>query len=232
MASELKNMNETPITLYSGTPRYIGDEGQFSAIWKAPVRGPVRITRTGLDGDEQADRRVHGGPEKAVHHYAGDNYAKLATRFPQIAAELVVGSLGENISTFGLDERSVCIGDRYRVGSALLQVCQPRRPCWKIDARFKTPGMAAYINESGLTGWYYRVQEEGIAAPGDACVLVERPPGAVALMTLWETWREHRPDVALMRAIAAAPGLTPAWVARIENRLAWLRANPGTAATA
>lgn len=219
-------MRDIPVTLYTGTPRYIGDEGQFSAIWKAPVHGPVRITQTGLEGDAQADRRVHGGPEKAVHHYAGENYAKLAARFPDVAAALVCGALGENISTFGLDERSVCIGDIYRIGSALLQVCQPRRPCWKIDARLQVCGMTAFINESGLTGWYYRVLEAGSASAGDACQLVERPPGAVPLMTLWECWHAHRPDVAQLTAIAAVPGLTPAWVTRIESRLAWLRANP------
>ncbi|MBI2308350.1 MAG: MOSC domain-containing protein [Rhodocyclales bacterium] len=224
-------MNTPTVTLFTGTPRYIGDAGQFSAIWKQPVAGPVRITREGLAGDAQADRRVHGGPEKAVHHYAGENYAKLAARFPQLADALVVGSIGENISTFGLDESTVCIGDVFRVGTAVLQVCQPRRPCWKIDARYGATGITAHIVDSGLTGWYYRVLEEGEARPGDAFVHAERPPGAVPLETLWTAWHRHRPDVERLAAIAAAPGLTPAWVKKIGDRLDWLAANPATAET-
>ena len=214
------------LRLYSGTPRYIGDEGQFSAIWKQPVDGPARITREGIVGDEQADRRVHGGPEKAVHHYAAENYVRLAERFPQIAADLVVGSIGENVSTSGVDETSVCIGDIYRLGSALVQVSQPRRPCWKIDARYGVAGITAFINESGHTGWYYRVLEEGVAAPGDSFTLEERLQGAVSLDCLRTTWHRHRPDAERLRTIARAPGLTPAWVKKIDDRLAWLAANP------
>lgn len=214
------------LRLYSGTPRYIGDEGQFSAIWKQPVEGPVRITREGIVGDEQADRRVHGGPEKAVHHYAAENYERLAERFPRIAADLVVGSIGENVSTIGVDETSVCIGDIYRLGSALVQVSQPRRPCWKIDARYGVAGITAFINESGHTGWYYRVLEEGVAALGDTFTLEERLPDAVSLDSLWTTWHRHRPDAERLRTIARAPGLTPAWVKKIDDRLAWLAANP------
>lgn len=219
------------VTLYTGSPRYIGDEGQFSAIWKTPVDGPVRITKDGLAGDAQADRRVHGGPEKAVHHYAGENYAALAERFPRIAETLVVGSIGENISTVGLDEMTVCIGDVFRIGSAVLQVSQPRRPCWKIDARYGIAGITAHIVESGRTGWYYRVLEEGVAASGDAFVHVERPAGAVTLAALWTAWHHHRPDADGLAALASAPGLTPAWVKKISDRLDWLAANPAPAGT-
>ena len=216
-------MNNT--RLFTGTPVRIDDEGQFSAIWKQALTGPVRITKEGLVGDVQADRRVHGGPEKAVHHYAGENYAKLAERFPDIAEALAIGSIGENISTFGFDETNVCIGDIVRIGSTVLQVSQPRRPCWKIDSRYGLKGITAHIVESGLTGWYYRVLEEGEAAPGDVMVRLERPAGAVLLDTLWQTWHQHRPDAERLRAIAGAPGLTPAWVKKIHDRLDWLKAN-------
>ena len=216
-------MNNT--RLFTGTPVRIDDEGQFSAIWKQALTGPVRITKEGLVGDVQADRRVHGGPEKAVHHYAGENYAKLAERFPDIAEALAIGSIGENISTFGFDQTNVCIGDIVRIGSTVLQVSQPRRPCWKIDSRYGLKGITAHIVESGLTGWYYRVLEEGEAAPGDIMVRLERPAGAVLLDTLWQTWHQHRPDAERLRAIAGAPGLTPAWVKKIHDRLDWLKAN-------
>lgn len=218
-------MTLVDLRIYAGQPLRIDDEGQFSAIWKQPVAGRVRVTREGLVGDAQADRRVHGGPEKAVHHFPGEHYAKLAAAFPQAAGELVVGSIGENLSTFGGDEREVRIGDRYRVGSALLEVSQPRRPCWKIDRRYGVQGMTAFVAETGCTGWYYRVIEEGEVAAGDACALVERPPGSVALAELWAAWHEHRPDPARLAACAAAPGLTEAWVKRIGERLRWLAAN-------
>jgi len=214
-----------PVRLFVGKPVRIDDEGQFSAIRKAPVTAAVAITRTGLAGDVQADRRVHGGPEKAVHHYAGENYAKLAAHFPQIADDLCVGSIGENVSTFGLDETKVCIGDIFRLGTAVLQVSQPRRPCWKIDARYGVKGVTAHIVESGLTGWYYRVLEEGATAPGDVIELIDRPAGAVALDTLWTVWHRHRPDRQRLAALADAPGLTPAWTQKIAERLAWLAAN-------
>jgi MOSC domain-containing protein YiiM len=220
------------IQLFAGTPVRIDDEGQFSAIWKQPVAGPVRIAKAGLVGDVQADRRVHGGPEKAVHQYAGENYAKLAAAFPQIADTLIVGSIGENISTFGFDETNVCIGDIVRAGSAVLQVSQPRRPCWKIDSRYGLKGITAYIVESGLTGWYYRVLEEGEAQPGEPLEIIERPAGAVLLDTLWTSWHRHRPDHEALAAIAGAPGLTPAWIKKIHERLAWLEANRQDGGTA
>ena len=219
----------SPTQLFAGRAVRIDDEGQFSAIRKQPVTGPVCITRLGLLGDEQADRRVHGGPEKAVHQYAAENYAKLAARFPQIADELIVGSIGENISSFGVDESTVCIGDTYRLGSVVLQVSQPRRPCWKIDTRYEITGLTAFIVESGHTGWYYRVLEEGTATPGDALVALDRPAGAVSLETLWHTWHQHRPDIDGLLALAGAPGLTPAWVRKITERVDWLKANPSTA---
>lgn len=222
-------MSPPDLRLFAGTPVRIDDAGQFSAIWKHPVSGRVRITRDGLAGDVQADRRVHGGAEKAVHHYAGENYGRLAARFPQIADALVVGSIGENVSSFGFDETTVCIGDIFRLGSALLQVSQPRRPCWKIDARYGVAGITAHIVDSGLTGWYYRVLEEGEAASGDAFIHLERPPGAVKLATLWTVWHRHRPERERLAAVAEAPGLTPAWVRKIRERIDWLAANAGTA---
>ena len=221
--------NPATVRLFAGTPVRIDDEGQFSAIWKHPVSGPLHIGPEGLSGDAQANRRVHGGPEKAVHHYAAGNYARLAARFPALAETLVAGSIGENVSTFGHDETNVCIGDTYRLGRAVLQVAQPRRPCWKIDARYGTSGIAAFIVDSGLTGWYYRVLETGEAATGDDFTLLERPPGAVPLDTLWQIWHQHRPDHDRLASLAAAPGLSPDWVRKIRARLDWLIANPGAA---
>ena len=214
------------ISLFIGGIRPLPESGRPTGMYKQPANGPLELGPEGFVGDQQADRRVHGGPDKAVHLYPAAHYARLAGRFPAAASQLVIGSMGENLSTFGLDETSVCIGDVYRVGSAHLQVSQPRRPCWKIDARYGISGVTASIVETGLTGWYYRVLETGEAAPGDSIELVERPAGAVTLDALWTTWHRHRPDAERLAAIAHAPGLTAAWTRRIDERLAWLRANP------
>ena len=215
----------TTAQLFIGSVLRLGDEGQFSAIHKNRVNGPIVIGEEGLVGDAQADQRVHGGPEKAVHHYAAENYVHLASRFPAITAELIPGSIGENISTSGWDEQGVFIGDVFQLGSALLQVSQPRSPCWKIDHRYATKGLARLIAETGLTGWYYRVLEPGIAASGDPFELLARLPEAVSLAELWQVWAEHRPDLETLARLAVAPGLNPAWAKKLHDRLEWLRVN-------
>jgi len=218
------------LRLFSGGLTRLDDEGQATGIYKQPVCAAVWIGTQGLAGDVQADRRVHGGPEKAVHHYPAEDYGRLAERFPAIAAQLIPGSIGENVSTAGWEERTVCIGDIFRLGGARLQVSQPRSPCWKIDQRYATEGLARHIAETGLTGWYYRVLEAGEAAAGSPFELLDRLPGAVSLADLWQLWREHRPDPAALARVGAAPGLTPAWGKKLADRADWLRANTGTAA--
>ena len=122
--------------LYIGEISVLGPEGQRSGIFKRPVAA-VEVSTDGVHGDHQADRRVHGGPEKAVHHYAADNYKLLAARFPGIADALVPGQIGENVSTRGWTEDDVHLGDVFRIGAARVQVSQPRSPCWKINHRFR-----------------------------------------------------------------------------------------------
>lgn len=200
-------------------------EGRPTAIYKAPVEAPVDIGPEGLAGDAQADRRVHGGPEKAVHLYPADHYPKLAAAFPEAAGTLVVGSLGENLSVTGVSEADICIGDVFAFGGARLQVSQPRSPCWKIDSRHGQDGMAAFIAEHGLTGWYFRVLQSGRAAPGDGLELLERNPEPLTLAEMWRGWQAHRPDPAALARWAATPGLTPDWRRRLEQRVVWLQAH-------
>jgi MOSC domain-containing protein YiiM len=220
------------IMLFSGGLTRIDEHGQSTGIYKKPVAGPIELGREGLAGDVQADRRVHGGPEKALHQYAVDNYRRLAELLPAIAAQLVVGSIGENISAAASDENTVFVGDVFKLGRARVQVSQPRSPCWKIDHRYGHDGVARLIAESGLTGWYYRVLEAATISTGDRLELIERLPGAVSLAELWQAWREHRPDPATLERLAAAPGLTPSWQKKLHGRLNWLRANSGTAEAA
>jgi len=123
------------VALFTGGIQPLPTSGRPTGMFKAPVAGPVELTVEGFVGDQQADRRVHGGPDKAVHLYPARHYVSLANSFPEIAAALVPGALGENLSAADIDERDVRIGDIWQLGGARLQVSQPRSPCWKIDER-------------------------------------------------------------------------------------------------
>lgn len=153
----------------------LGPKGVPSGFVKRVVNGPVRVEMLGLAGDEQADLRVHGGFDKAVYGYALANYAAWLREVPQHAALLVPGGLGENLTIDGLDEAAVCIGDIVRVGTATLQVTQPRQPCFKFGLRFNDPLMPRAMVKNGLCGWYYRVIEAGAVSAGDTLELQERP---------------------------------------------------------
>lgn len=209
-----------------GRLRPLPREGQRTGIYKEPVAGAVAVGLEGLAGDHQGDRAVHGGPDKAVHYYPAESYAELAARRTDLADALVPGSLGENLSARGLTEDTVCLGDAVRIGTVVLQVSQPRRPCWKIDHRFDTDGMVPLINELGRPGWYFRVLEPGELAAGDAIELVDRPAPDLTLARLLTSFGAHRPDPAELRLLAGAPGLTAGWVDRLERRAAWLEGAP------
>jgi len=216
----------TQVSLFIGGIRPLPGSGRPTGMYKQPVSGEIELGPEGFICDQQADRRVHGGPEKAVHLYPARHYARLARRFPEAAAQLVIGSLGENISTAELDESDVRIGDLWRLGSAILQVCQPRNPCWKIDERFACDGMAAFIAENWLTGWYWRVVTPGRVAPGDSLELTQAADGAFTLAEAMRCWQAHRPALADLEKLAATPGIASQWQQKISTRLEWLRKNP------
>lgn len=209
------------ISLFIGGIRPLPESGRPTGIYKQPVSQTLNIGVEGFAGDHQADRRVHGGPEKAVHLYPAHHYARLAERFPEAAAQLLPGSMGENISTPDLDEGTVRIGEIWQLGGARLQVCQPRSPCWKIDERFASEGMAAFIAEQRLTGWYLRVVTPGQAAPSDPLIL-ETPAAGPTLAEAMQLWQAHRPPLADLEKLAATPGIASQWKQKIEERVRWL----------
>lgn len=192
-----------------------------SAIAKAPVEGPVAVGPLGLAGDEQADRRVHGGPDKAVHHYALDHAAAWRADLPGLPDLLErPGAFGENFSGFGLTERDVCVGDLWRAGSTLLQVSQARQPCFKLNLRFGVPDMARRVQASGRTGWYYRVIEPGLVTAGATLTLVERRHPDWPLSRLLHHLYVDRLDTAALRAITALAPLAESWRTLAARRLA------------
>ena len=221
--------------LFIGSIKPLPPEGQSTGIFKEPLLEPAAIGPLGIAGDRQADLRVHGGPDKAVHQYCADHYPRLAAAFPRAAAPFVPGSLGENLSVAGLDETTVCIGDRFRLGTALLEVSQPRSPCWKIDARFGIAsgrsGLAYHIAQQSLTGWYYRVVEAGTVHPGDVLEQVGEGAGHITLAALWNGWHclpagSAAPSPAWLRQVlATVPALPACWQKKLAGRATWLEAN-------
>jgi len=170
-------VNGRVVSIQVGLPRDLGD--WRTAFFKKPVFGPVWLGWLGLDGDRQADPRYHGGPDKAVLAYSADHYA--AWREDPGFSNLAHGAFAENFTIAGLDEATVCIGDKYRVGEAFVEVSQPRGPCWKIARRWKRPDLTARVAKTGRTGWYLRVLGEGYVEAGDEVSLVERPLHAVTM---------------------------------------------------
>lgn len=205
-------------TLFMGGIRPLPPDNKPTGIFKAEIVMPAWVGKEGLIGDAQADRRVHGGPNKALHQYPLGHYARLAQAFPEAKELLVPGSIGENLSVPGWDESNICIGDTFRLGDALIQLSQPRSPCWKIDQRYGTEGMAKRIDDEGLTGWYFRILEEGSVEPGCTFELIDRVAEQVTVQALLAIWHEHRPDPAQLVQLAATPGLSDNWIQKLRDR--------------
>ncbi|WP_349607372.1 MOSC domain-containing protein [Cupriavidus sp. DF5525] len=207
-----------------GQVRPLGPKAVPSGIDKHATAAPVRVGTLGLAGDEQGDPRHHGGPEKAIHHYAFDHYpawreqlgAQGATGIGVLDA---AGAFGENLSTQGLTEAEVCIGDRFRLGTALVEVSQARQPCFKLNHRFGYPGMSRAVQQSLRTGWYYRVLEEGEVAAGDTLALVARPHPQWPLLRLLQMLYVDRLDYTALAQMADLTVLAESWRKLARQRL-------------
>lgn len=211
--------------VFAGKARPIPGNGRLSAIFKERAAGKVSIGFDGLEIDEQADRRVHGGPDKAVHQFPVENYRVLSARFPELEEALREGVLGENISSRGVSEETLCVGDVIAFGAVRMQVSQPRRPCWKIDARLGVEGVAEFVNERGVAGWYYRVLEPGSASSDHEVVVIHRNELPISLRELWDLDKEVRPELSRLERARDTPGLASAWRKRLVQRHAWLTTN-------
>lgn len=197
----------------------LGPEGLPSAIRKLPMTGPVAISLQGLAGDAQADRRNHGGADKAVHHYPQEHYAAWRNDLPHLADLFATGGFGENLATTGLTEENVCIGDLFRVGHALLQVSQGRSPCRKLNARFGLDDMTARVLANGRTGWYYRVLSPGECRAGDAISLEQRPCPEWSIARVHQVLTGTHLDRGALALLAGLPQLAPGWRDKAARRL-------------
>lgn len=209
----------TTIALLTGRAVPLAGSEVLSGIVKTPADRPLRLGREGFEGDEQGDRRHHGGPEKAVHHYAADHYPLWRSELGPLPPLLAPGGFGENVSTAGLTEETVAVGDVFRLGTALVQVSQGRQPCWRLNRRFGVRDMALRVQTSGRTGWYYRVLETGTVAPGDAMILLERPAPDWTLHRLWRVFYIDRLNREELRAMADLAVLSEGWRTRAARRL-------------
>jgi MOSC domain-containing protein YiiM len=164
--------------LLIGKPKPFRADGTLSAMARDPVSDAVYLTKSGFVGDQVADPSVHGGPDKAVHFYPAEHYSKWIADFAQQdnAHPLLAqaGAFGENMSASGLTEGRVRIGDRFRIGAALVEVAQGRQPCWKLDHRFGMRGMSANVIMTGRCGLYFRVIEEGLVQARDPIEQIEQ----------------------------------------------------------
>ncbi len=207
--------------LFAGTIRTLEPEGQRTGIYKQVI-SVARVSREGIDGDQQADRRFHGGPEKALHQFAHSSYETIITTYPELEGVAIVGSIGENISVKDMADSTVCIGDIYRMGEVTLQVSQPRNPCWKINHRFNIDTLSLFIEKQHISGWYYRVLECGKMELGDEVVLLERPGNDMSIARFSKITRHHRPNLEELESAANCPGLCPELQQRLEQRLNYL----------
>lgn len=207
------------IALFSGKAVPFGPNDEPSAIVKTPLNGSVRLGTTGLEGDECGDQKNHGGPEKALHHYAFDHYDSWRNEGVDLPAFDRGGLFGENLSTVGMIEDDVCIGDIHRFGEALIEVSQARQPCWKLNVRFSVPDMARRVQDSCRTGWYYRVLEEGNVSADAPFVLVERRYPQWPLSRILKCFYKTPLEKALMSELAALEVLSPSWRAAMQKRL-------------
>jgi MOSC domain-containing protein YiiM len=189
-----------------------------TSIFKQPATGPVAVLAEHLTGDGQADLRVHGGRDKAVYAYPQEHHAYWRQLLP--AAQLVPGAFGENLTTVGLLEQEVRVGDCFQVGTAVLRAVQPRRPCVKLGIRLARPGVVREFEEAGRSGIYFRVQQPGVVQAGDAITLVGRSPHPVTIQDMIACLAPGPHELGTVRALLATPYLSASWRERLVHLLA------------
>lgn len=208
-------------TVLTGEISLLSDGKTPSGMGKRPREGRAEVGPEGLIRDRQADLAVHGGRDKAILHYAYDHYASWRTEFGAAVPPVLdgPGAFGENLSSRGLIEADVCLGDQVRIGGVLLEITQGRQPCFKLNLFHGREDMAPLVRTTGRTGWYYRVLETGSIEAGDPIAVVERPHPE------WTVARAHRllwnpkPERTEIEAVIAIPSLADAWRKAFDKKL-------------
>lgn len=199
--------------------RILLPEGHFSGIAKQPVSGEVMLGCEGFSGDLQVDTRQHGGPERAVCVYPLAAYRHWTAIYPRRAADFVPGAFGENLCWEEIDEDEACVGDRWQLGDAILEISQPRTPCWKLSQHLELPDLSKRIVQTGRgSGWLCRVIQPGRVAADAALRLVQRHPARVSIARLWQFTISAMPDPAALAQASQLDVLAPAWRNRLQSR--------------
>jgi len=207
------------VSVNVGLPRDIFWRGETvrTAIFKEPVEGPVKIARLNLAGDEQADLTVHGGAHKAVYGYPSEHYEYWRRELPDAA--LPWGAFGENLTTEGLMETSLHIGDRLRIGSSVLTVTQPRMPCYKLMVKFDHDDMIKRFLASGRYGFYFSVLEPGEVRAGSEVEILSRDPSQVTVADIVRLYLGDEPDGELLRRAVSLSALPRNWRNSLRERI-------------
>ena len=187
----------------------------MSGIFKRPTERRVRVLQLHLDGDGQADLSAHGGENKAVYGYPHEHYASWSSELDR--TDFTLGQFGENLTTEGLLETEVGIGDVFRIGSATLQVSQPRSPCFKLGIRMADPTFVRTFLKSGRTGFYFRVVKEGALQAGDAIERVERGETGITVHELWDLSFGSARDPGRRALALTIPTLGPEWTGALSR---------------
>lgn len=188
----------------------------ISAIIKTQVNGAVTVGENGLDGDEQSDLVHHGGVDKAILVYAVSHYPIWQGRYP--ASGFSPGGFGENFTVAGLDERTCCIGDVFEVGTCLMEISQPRQPCWKLARRWDIAKLALEVQNEHRTGWYMRVLRPGLVQAGDEMVLLERRHVDFTIARALAVMYANPRDAQIDRELANLPQLSESWKTHLNSR--------------
>ena len=207
------------ISVNVGLPRLVlrNDEPVSTGIFKEPIAGRVMMRRLNLDGDRQADLSVHGGPEKAVYVYPSEHYDFWKHELPDM--DLPWGVFGENLTTTGLFETEINIGDKFRIGTAEVMVTQPRMPCYKLGIRFGRADIIKRFLVSERSGFYLSVLKEGEVGAGDEFELIEKNASGVRVVDVTRLYSSERENIDLMRRAIATEALPESWREYFQKRM-------------
>ena len=208
------------VSVNIGLPQTVEWRGKpvATAIFKAPVAGPVALEPLNLAGDRQADLSVHGGVHKAVYAYPSEHYAYWRAELP--GAELGWGGFGENFTVAGFQEDQVFIGDRLRVGAAELRVTEPRVPCFKLGLRFGDPEMVRRFLASRRSGFYLAVERPGLVEAGQPFEWIERPSHGLTVAQMAQIYAGELDDTATMRRLLDLCDFSEAWRVFLGQKVA------------
>ncbi|MCT2534445.1 MOSC domain-containing protein [Aquibacillus koreensis] len=211
-------MNYQVISLNVGKPRAYtwNNKELFTGFVKQPVHEKVWLSKLGFTGDGQADRKNHGGEDKALLMYAKDHYNFWQTQYSQ---EFNMPSFGENITIDGLLEEDVSVGDVFTLGEAEIQVSQPRQPCYKIAEVHQIKDIPAVVTETGFTGYYFRVLKEGYVSPNDQLTLMKKDENKVSIAYIHQSLFHERQDENRIRKILEVDALAASLRASLTKRL-------------